>query len=154
MSLADIRTAVVAAIEAVPNVGVVSDYEPYCQREEEFRTFFKSPTLGYVLGWTVSRTDTGEAWAGDRDNRVAHTIMVRGYRSLAEHGATEREFQDLIEAVRDEMRKGQRTLFGGVCRWVGPPNVRTVEARQFSDCLVHYTEIAQECADLLQIARP
>lgn len=149
--LAIIRAAIVAALDAIPNIGVVTDFEPYAQREEHFKTYFLDPLLGYVQGWTVTRAAAVETWASDRDNMVSHEFIVRGYRAINADAASERDFQDMLERVRDVMRANQRLQYGGVTRKVDPPQLRTVEARQFSDCLVHYAEIFQGCAELVKL---
>jgi hypothetical protein len=154
MSLADIRTAIQLAMQTIPNIGIVNDFEPWARREEHFREYFWTPSLGYILGWTITRQATRETDdTHDPTNMSEHMIVIRGYRALSDGAATERHFQDLVEVVRTALRREQLGgyHFNGTCVLVGPPQVRTIEVRTFSDYLVHYGELVQLCTEAIKI---
>ncbi len=151
MPLADIRSAIQAAMQQVAAIGVVTDYEPLATRKEEFERYFKASTLAYVLGWTITRESTDERDATTEQNWSDHLIVIRGYRPIGTAGATEKDFQDLIEAVRVRLRTEQRDQLGGAATFVGPPKVRIAEPRDFAGYLVHYCEITLRCGEAVSI---
>jgi hypothetical protein len=151
MSLGDIRTAIQGAMQEVPSVGIVNDFEPWARREEEFRRYFFDRPLEHIRGWTITRQATEEIDNTLDGNFSTHLMVIRGYRALADGASTERDFQDLIEAIRTRLRAEQYGHFGGVCTLVGPPQVRVVEVRSFSDYLVHYAEITVECMEQFKV---
>jgi hypothetical protein len=147
MSLANIRTAIQGAMQEVPTVGIVNDFEPWARREEEFRVYFYDRALEHIRGWTITRQATQELDDTLDGNFSTHLMVIRGYRALANGASTEKDFQDLIEAIRDRLRAEQYGHFGGICTMVAPPQVRTVEVRSFSDYLVHYAEITVDVTE-------
>jgi hypothetical protein len=151
MSLADIRSAIQGAMQEVPSVGIVNDFEPWARREEEFRVYFFDRALQHIRGWTITRQATNEIDDTLDGNFSTHLMVIRGYRALADGASTEKDFQDLIEAIRTRLRQEQYGHFGGVCVMVAPPQVRVVEVRAFSDYLVHYAEIGLDCTEQLKV---
>jgi hypothetical protein len=155
VSLADIRKGLKIVLERVPGVGVVTDFEPWAVREEDFRAFFGDPIREYVLGWTITRQATEELEDTTQTPRniADHLMVIRGYRAVAQAGATERQFQDLIEEVRAALRHEQLAgeHLGGVCRSLGPPHVQAIEHRTFSDFLVHYAELHVRCRETVTL---
>lgn len=149
MSVATVRTKLQARVAFVPSVGVVTDFEPYADREEVFRMYFKHPGLDYILGWTITRERTDESPFELQANMADHLFVIRGYRALAEDGATEKAFQDLIELIRDRLRLEQVAQLDGVATLVGPPSVRLVELRQLSDFKIHYCEITLRVSEMV-----
>jgi hypothetical protein len=153
MALADIRAAVKARIEAVPDVGKVWPYEPHVTRTEDRETYFVSHNE--IRAWTITRESTQEMDTGPRThddamaavNLATHGLVLRHYRSMNGHAASEEAFQDAIEAVRDVLRYEERSLLGlPSVHTCGPPSVRIAEARMLGiagagDALVHYAEV-------------
>lgn len=152
MALNDIRAAIAMAISSVTDVGVVTAYEPLATREEDFKTFFFSKTLGYVQGWTITRETTTERDKDTEANWTTHLMVVRGYRALGTKGETEAAFQDLVEAIRTRLRREQRDQLGHAATFVGPPAVRIFEPRTFGGYLVHYVEILLAVTEAVVIA--
>lgn len=143
MALADIRTALKIAVSGVASIGVVTDFEPWATRKETFLTYFKSGALAYMQGWTITRESSlEEKRTQERSNSRRHLMVIRGYRALDQDGATEKAFQDLIEAVCAALRVKELDALDGTALLVGPPSVRISEPRTFSDYLVHYVDIA------------
>ena len=104
MSLADIRTAIQGAMQEIADVGIVNDFEPWARREEEFRAYFLHPALQHIRGWTITRQATTETDDTLDGNFSTHLMIVRGYRALADGASTEKDFQDLVEAIRTRLR--------------------------------------------------
>jgi hypothetical protein len=146
MALENIRTAMKTALLEVPGIGVVTDHEPLATRKEDFEGFFKHADLPYVQGWTITRESTGERASSTAATRRDHLMVVRGYRAIGATGATEKAFQDLVEAVCVRLRRELRDQYGGIAA-ASPPTVRVVEPRSFAGYLVHYVEIAQTCSE-------
>lgn len=141
MSLAQIRAALKTTIETVPNVGIVNDFEPAVQREEDFKTYFLDPDLDYILGWSMTRETTTERDATYQSDFEDHLIVLRAYRAIDNAGASEKELQDLVELVRTAIRAEEATCWTGLVQFVGHPQVRIFEARLFGAVLVHYCEV-------------
>lgn len=158
MSLADIRSALKTTIEAVTDVGIVSDFDPLVTTEDQFRTFFFNDDLGYVLGWTITRERTEEVDAVTSLNWRSHDIVIKGYRGAleADGSATptaEKDFQDMVEAVCVVLRNRQDDGLGGNVSIVEPPQVRVVDVRKYGDAyVVHYAEILVRCRELVATA--
>jgi hypothetical protein len=141
MALADIRTAIAAALAEVTEIGKVNAYDVLATREEDFKTFFFDQDLGYVQGWAITREMTSEKDKDTEMNWSTHLMVIRGYRPIGAGGTTELEFQDKVEDVRVRLRREQRDQLGQTATLVGPPSVRILEPRMFGSYLVHYVEI-------------
>ena len=139
MALAEIRAAIATALATVANIGKVNPYDVLATREEDFKAFFLDRTLGFVQGWAITREMTTETDKDTEMNWSTHLMVIRGYRVIGASGATEADFQDLVEVVRARLRS-ERDL-GGNATFVGPPIVRIFEPRMFGAYLVHYVEI-------------
>ncbi|HSV78904.1 MAG TPA: hypothetical protein VLK85_06815 [Ramlibacter sp.] len=115
-TLAEIRAAIVAKHQAVPNVGVVHDRERYTREETKFRELFVTTPAGadkQVRGWWWRRVATRETTVSTGTVMNVHTWECRGYMALADAESSELAFDALIEAFRDAVR-ADPTL-GGVC---------------------------------------
>lgn len=109
-ALADIRTAIVATMNTVPDIGLVHRYERYAKLQNKFRTLYV--TGGEVRGWYVRRTATRETSPGRGRYVVVHDWLIRGFMALDDLAATEETFDALIEAARDAFRADE--TLGGV----------------------------------------
>ena len=104
-----IRAALVALIAAVPDIGVVNDYERYAERASDMQRLYVAAIDGedQLRGWFVRRVATIEqdisATAGGR-YVVTHTWRIQGYMALSDAKASEKTFDTLIEAVRAALR--------------------------------------------------
>ncbi len=117
MSVAAIRTALVALVASVEDIGQVHAYERYAREEGRFRRLFLFTPLAtgieQVRGWWLRRTATEERSLGVGRNLEINTWQIRGYMALNDAEASELEFDALVEALRDAVR-ADPTL-GGVC---------------------------------------
>lgn len=107
MSVAAIRTALLATVAAVADIGQVHAHERYAREEAKFRDrFLFTPTGGteQLRGWWLRRTATRESSPSVGRTVNVHTWQLRGYMSLNDEAATELEFDALVEALRDALR--------------------------------------------------
>lgn len=101
------REALRTLIAAVPEVGVVHAFEPYAKTQTEFQAAYLWTVPGggqQLRGWHIRRTATRERELGVGRTLNAHTWRVRGFMALDLGGATELEFDDLVEAIRRAYR--------------------------------------------------
>ena len=114
-SLTTIRTALVALIASVPNVGVVHDRERYVREEAKFRELFVPAAISpkQVRGWWVRRTATSRRSINLANGVVVHSWAIRGYLALNDDQASELVFDDLVEAIADQVRTNP--TLGGLC---------------------------------------
>lgn len=121
--LAVIRTAIVATLAAVPQVGVVHAYERYVRGDNKFKQLYLYTPPGgeqQLRGWWVRRVGTVESSPNvSPRTRNVHTWRLRGYMALNDESASELVFDELVEAVRDAVRADP--TFGGVAD-LGPLN--------------------------------
>jgi hypothetical protein len=147
MPLAEIRAGVKARILTVPDVGKVWTFEPHFTRDEDRALYAEYG--GEIRAWTITRESTEETEEPPNTcvNFANHLLIVRHYRSMNGHAATEETFQNAVETVRDALRLEQREWFGLTEVFkCGPPSVRLVEMRMLGQAgaggpLVHYAEI-------------
>lgn len=108
-TLAQIRGGIAAKLGTVAGIGVVHDYERFAKRDAEFQALFK--TGGTIKGWIVRRVSTREMRPAIGRHVVWNRWRIRGYMSLDDSAATEKSFDDLVEAIRDAFRADE-TLGG------------------------------------------
>jgi hypothetical protein len=114
--LATIRAAILAAVRAVPDIGQVHDRERYVREEAKFKALFMVERPGgrqQLRGWWIRRSATEERVINIARTVAVDTWTLRGYMALEDDSATELAFDDLIEALRDQVRSDP--TFGGVC---------------------------------------
>jgi len=108
--LETIRTAIIAKLEAVANIGLVHNRQRFAAKEEIFRELYIQEAQ--LLGWHVRRVATREIspnsgrWIGD------HDWEIRGYQGFSDVDESELAFDALIEAIRDAFREDE--TLGGV----------------------------------------
>jgi len=114
MSLDAIRTAIVATMNTVTNVGIVHDYERYAKLEAEFKALYVAQIAGkgQVRGWYVRRLATREVSQVIGRYQVTHEWLVRGFMAIEDAAGSEKVFDTLIESVRDVFRTDE--TLGGV----------------------------------------
>lgn len=100
-TLPAIRTALVAAIAAVPDVGVVHSRERYVRDEAKFRELFVPAgiTPPQVRGWWVRRRSTMRRAINLANGIVLHEWAIRGYMALNDEQASELVFDGLVESI-------------------------------------------------------
>jgi hypothetical protein len=119
VSVADIRAAIVARLNSVPNIGVVHPYERYAADVAKLKTLYGFN--GSVRGWFVRRPLTLEI--GNIFSRTVEQIRwhIRGVMTLDDAAQSELVFDDLIESVRNAFAQDE-TLGGVVAQCSSPGN--------------------------------
>ncbi len=149
MSLETYITFVKTKLLEIPSIGKVYDYEPLVRDWKEYLAFFTGAAPdNMVKGWVVTRSRTPEAAEASKTNKRQITILIRGFYSIAGKGATEKDFQNLIEAVCSKFRPLSR--LGGLALFSSPVQVMIVEPRKFGDVLCHYCELNIEVEEEIQ----
>jgi hypothetical protein len=95
--LDDIRAAIVAKLQAVTGIGNVHDYERFAVKESEFKTLYQSGD--HILGWHVRRVSRVQKAEARGCPVITTTWKIRGFKSLADADATEKEFDTLIDNI-------------------------------------------------------
>ncbi|URX63257.1 hypothetical protein KR767_04090 [Luteibacter anthropi] len=109
-----IRSAIVAKIQSIPDVGVVHAYERYATAMDKLKSLYVAPGGDRLLGWFVRRQAIAESSANGRARIVDTTWRVQGVMALNDSDRSELLFDDLIEALRDAFRID--TTLGGLCK--------------------------------------
>ena len=127
-TLAEIRAAIVAELNAIAAIGVVHDYERYAAREGDFRTLYLYD-LGagekQIRGWYVRRLSTVETSAALGRFEETHQWLIRGFMAIDDASASEKTFDDLIEAIRARFRANES--LGGLIASVVAPGGKGVD---------------------------
>lgn len=141
MALSDITAEIKTILEGVSGIGTVHDYERWAATWEKFLELFKDSN-NKINGWTITRRKT----PAERDTMPTvmrtHTFVIRGVYGLKDEDATEKTFQDLVEAVQGAFE--DEYSLGGYAVNSGPVQVVTVESRIFGKVLCHYAELEYE----------
>ena len=108
MSLDLHRAALVTLVRAVPDVGIVHDYQRYARAESDFQAFYLyQPADGvpHIRGWQLSNVGIEERRLG-RGNRVLNKFrwVLRGYLSFNDALASELVFDSVCEDIRAAYR--------------------------------------------------
>lgn len=113
MSLLAIRTAIANELLAIPNIGVVHTYERYATDLAQLKALYLSG--GELRGWFIRRETTREI--GIAIPRYLEVVQwqIRGFMALNDANASELEFDDLVEAIRDRFRNNS-SLSGTVTK--------------------------------------
>lgn len=142
--LADIKTR----LESVQNAGRVHDYARWSPDQARFLQFFSYRPPGgeqQVRGWEITRTSASEHIQGAYFRH--HVFVLTGYMGLRDADATDKKFQELVEAVCDRFRSAQPPAGSAWDYRDGddpdnsPVQVDTIELRMFGNVLCHYAEI-------------
>jgi len=143
MSYQAIRDALATRLETVVGVGTVHTYERYLTEQAEVAAFQAAFSKNGVLNtWMIERraVSSRQSAAADAKRIRRHTLRLEGFYSLKDAAASKLTFQDLIDAVCDDLETGDRTL-GGACLTHSLPSVDTIEETLFAGVLCHRTEI-------------
>lgn len=115
MSVATHRAAIVAMLQAVPNIGRVHQSVRYVREESKFRAAYEWALPGglpHLRGWHVGSCTTERRSWGMGRVLLKHTWPIRGYLVFNLDEESLLVFDDLCEAV-GVAHEADRTL-GGV----------------------------------------
>lgn len=113
MSVSAIRSAIVANLLAVADIGRVHAYQRYAVNLRDLAALYRSDAHQQLRGWYVTRLAMAET-----NNIQARTVEVIRWRifgamALADGDSSELIFDDLLEAVRDRFASDE-SLGGSV----------------------------------------
>lgn len=119
MTVAAIRSAIVARLAAVPDIGVVHGYQRYAHNLKDLAALYRSAAHNQLRGWNITRISTAET--GNVQGRTLEVIRWRilGVLALDDSAQSELTFDGLIEAVRNAFAQDE-TLSGTVAMCSDP----------------------------------
>jgi len=105
-TLAEIREAIRVRVAAVPNIGRVNDYERYVTQMSDLKTLYIATIAGadQLRGWHIRRVSARESYTAVNRWVVTNDWRIRGFMALDDSAASEKTFDNLIEAIRDSFR--------------------------------------------------
>ncbi len=147
MSLQQIIANTAGILAAVQGVANVSDHKKYVNDDNSFNSAFKSGNA--INAWMLTRDSTKAEDRGPNNEYDVHQIVVAGYMSVQESGATEAAFQALVETVRSTFNANRRLSFNNVkaAHWSSPTSARLVGYVMFGGVLCHYCELVTQVED-------
>lgn len=101
--LSALRTALVARLASVPDIGLVHDRERFAANEAAFRALYLFTPAGGtpgVRGWWVRRVATATTSISSARTLDVHSWELRGFMAFDDAAASELAFDALIEALR------------------------------------------------------
>lgn len=147
MAFQPIRDELVKIIKAVDGIGKVHDYRRHTTAWVEI--YERHKTGGVINNWEITRTALGQD-VGALQNLAGnepffhdnHSILILGHMTVNDDKATEKTFQDLIDAIVKAIRLDNR-LNGSVLlpRSLQAP---VINYSSFGGILVHNTELTYE----------
>ena len=148
MPLTDIMQALLTPLQAIPDIGHVYPYD---------RLALEPTALNGVMGplpslrfWCLSRAGTAEIWRGNGSVERLHRLRLRGYLALDDSQASERVYQDLLDAVFDTL--GAVVTIPGSAEYVTEPTLERQEPRRLADTVdVHFSETYVVVSEYLQV---
>lgn len=148
MSESIIRTEIFNILSSVTDIGKVYDYDRWATDWSAFINFFKTIIAGkeHIRGFEIIRTSAPAAYDDNAEETTTHQYRIRGYMSLKDADATEKTFNNLIEAIRDKFRFNFD--LNGKCEFAGPVSVDVVDVRTFGSVLCHYCELTLPVREL------
>lgn len=132
-------TYIKTQLEAVSGIGLVHDYDRIVNESFDLlKSLYTDPATGKINGWTITRTSTEENIYDSANNERIYNLVIKGFYQHEDAIASEKDFQNLIEAIVDKLRTTE-TYGNFAFRW--PPVINTVDTLIFGNFLVHHCEI-------------
>lgn len=102
-SLAQIREAIRVRVAGIASIGKVNDYERYTQQMSELKTLYVANIGGsdQLRGWHIRRVSKSETYIDLERWVVINRWVIRGFMALDDQAASEKTFDNLVEAVCD-----------------------------------------------------
>lgn len=136
---ADLRAAILALVQSVPNIGQVHDYERFAAGTKDFRLMYES--AGKILGWHVRRGGFSAVQVADGINQVRTEWKVRGFMSLDDAAQSEITFDSLVDALSVKLTRDP--TLGGLGNYVPGFELKAdVGPVMFSGVLCHSASIS------------
>ena len=145
--LSDIRDAITARIETVPEIGSVHSFERYAAREVFLRGLYTRELDGQTVlhGCTVRFVSSAERTGGDSWSHLVDRWRIVAVRALDDAARSERAHDEAIDRLRGAFR-GDDTL-GGVVAGITDGGLRGIQVDDsgplmWSGVLCHHTRMS------------
>ena len=104
--VATIRAAIKAKMQSVADIGKVNDYERYLDQKSKLDDLFVAKIDGQdqLRGWYIQRVSYSEVLVDTDRWSISTTWRIRGFMALKDDNATEKVWDDLIDALADAFR--------------------------------------------------
>jgi predicted phosphohydrolase len=139
MSLSAIRGKIKTKLEAITDVKNVYDYKRYCNDWATYQDLFIKDEK--VNTWEIERLNfsaNGHGASGEVEDKT-HNFIIRGFYSIFDSLATEKTFQDLVEAIVSSFVKDP--TLGGTANQVHYPISGEITKGKLGSVLCHIVEI-------------
>jgi hypothetical protein len=139
MSLALVRSKIKTKLEAISGVENVYDYKRFCNDWTTYQDLFIKDSK--VNTWEIERISfsaNGHGAPNEVEDKT-HTFIIRGFYSMFDSLATEKTFQDIVEAIVSDFI-ADPTL-GGVANRVHYPINGELKIGKLGSVLCHIAEI-------------
>jgi hypothetical protein len=152
MSYSDIRDKLKMVVSAVAGTGKVHDYQRLAGTDKEFIDLFTTNKV--VNGWQITRRATPNNFkdSEELDGQLMESVYdfrLEGFQGIDDAAASEKTFQDVVEAVADALARDE-TLQAGDYN-IGAPQILDVSPRIFGHVLCHVAEIQIQIAELKEV---
>lgn len=147
MSYANIRSALQGRLQAIAGTGNVFPHLRWTDDDVDapgFADFIDGDAVNF---FQFTRTRFADVRKGLLHRN--HDIVIFGFHSSSDSDATELLFQDLLEAIADDLEQGDRTL-GGTCTIVHPPEVSPIEFIWFGPVFCHTAMIRITVEEIIE----
>ena len=149
MSEALIRQQIYAILAAVPNVGVVHDYERWTADWAKFLELFKDPAGGRILGWEITRVSYSSIKLSKIQEQVTHEFKIQGYMGMKDADRTDVLFNAIIDGAIAPAFRGNHDL-NGACSETGALRAETIDNRSFGSVLCHYADLRLTATEIVR----
>ncbi len=139
MSLSIIRTKIKTKLEAIANVKSVYDFRRYCNDWAAYQDLFVKDDR--VNTWEIERVSFEAHSHGGYGNveDKTHNFIIRGFYSVLDSLATEKTFQDIVEAIVSNFINDP--TLGGTAIQVHTPITGELRIGKLGSVMVHVAEI-------------
>ena len=140
---ADIRTAIKALLDGVPNVGIVHDYERYTDKMSKLKTFYVWKSQ--LRGWHIRRVRQRRRSKDTGRYVVTTRWQIRGYLALKDATQTEKVMDDLLDVIIAEFDNNENLGIDNISTIVDDESGIQLEDSgpvRFADVLCHGVRLA------------
>ncbi len=146
MSYTAIRDQIKTTLLGVGGIGQVHDYLRVATEPSSLQANFGSG--GIVNAWMFSRERTTEERLTTGELLRRYRFVIHGYYQHNDPAASEKTFQDLIEAIATAFRADE--TLGGTAERIDPVQVQAVGYRILGgSTLCHYCELILEAQEIV-----
>ena len=139
-TLDSVIQAIQTIMLAIPDIGQVHSYIRFVTTEAGVIDKFQDPdNAGKIKAWTITRASTASDDRTTGGNRDIHSIVIRGWASLVDANDSERDFQNLVELVRQTFKTNRK--LNGTAYFSRPMQATTVMSGAIGGFVVHYCEL-------------